>query len=214
MIQKIINEINDLSGNYSGYEIFSDWIKATAISISNSSDLIHDKVWEKREKQYLEIVHKHGQEKMKSFARMTALLVLALEKEPQDVLGKIYMDAGLGSKQTGQFFTPFHVSKMIADMTVDTKETDVLEINEPSCGGGGMIIAQALSLKEKGIDYQKVMRVTAQDLDWKGVYMAYVQLSLLGIDAAVIQGDTLAADKADREQIFYTPKRIWNKMLR
>ena len=35
------------------------------------------------------------------------------------------------------------------------------------------------------------MEVVAQDLDWNGVFMSYVQFSLLGIDAIVVQGDTL-----------------------
>lgn len=70
-----------------------------------------------------------------------------------------------------------------------------------------MIIAAAKVLKEQGIDYQRIMKVTAQDLDWKGVYMTYVQLSLLGISATVIQGDTLAAGAVSKEQILYTPKK-------
>ena len=54
-----------------------------------------------------------------------------------------------------------------------------------------MIIAVAKVLREMGIDYQKKIEVVAQDLDWNGVFMSYVQFSLLGIDAIVVQGDTL-----------------------
>lgn len=39
--------------------------------------------------------------------------------------------------------------------------------------------------------YQKRLKVIAQDLDWLGVYMTYVQCSIIGIDAIVVQGDTL-----------------------
>lgn len=42
MVQKIIKRIENISGEYSGYEIFSDWIKASAIGISNSVDLIRN----------------------------------------------------------------------------------------------------------------------------------------------------------------------------
>ncbi len=208
MIADIIKEIEKISGDYSGYEIFSDWVKATAIGITNGSDMIRGKVWKKREEQYKDLVRKHGAEKMKTFADMTGMLCIALEENMEDVLGRIYMEAGLGSKQTGQFFTPFHISHMIARIRMgEADEKEPVVLNEPSCGGGGMIIAAAKVLKEQGIDYQRIMKVTAQDLDWKGVYMTYVQLSLLGISATVIQGDTLAAGAVSKEQILYTPKK-------
>ena len=62
---------------------------------------------------------------------------------------------------------------------------------EPSCGAGGNIIAIAEKLKADGINYQERLCVTCQDLDWKAIYMCYVQLSLYGIPAVVVQGDTL-----------------------
>lgn len=53
------------------------------------------------------------------------------------------------------------------------------------------------------------MKVVAQDLDWKGVYMTYVQLSMLGIDAAVVQGNTLEetfTPDFPPERVLLTPK--------
>ena len=54
-----------------------------------------------------------------------------------------------------------------------------------------MILATAKALKDIGINYQRKLKVVAQDLDWLGVYMTYVQCSMIGIDAIVVQGDTL-----------------------
>lgn len=212
MINRIIKEIENMSGNYSGYEIFSDWIKATAISISNITDLEHGEVWKKREAQYMEIANKHGAKCMKKFADMIGMLSIALEEDLEDVLGKIYMQAGLGSKQTGQFFTPFHVSYLTAQITIseDVGEENPLIINEPSSGGGGMIIAAAKVLKDRGLNFQKCIDVTAQDLDWKGVYMTYVQLSLLGIKAVVVQGDTLTEPygrQYEKGRVLYSPAK-------
>lgn len=212
MVSRIIKEIESMSGNYSGYEVFSDWIKAAALSISNSTDITHGELWKKREVQYMEIVNKHGQEHMKRFSDMVGMLAIALEEKLEDVLGKIYMEAGLGSKQTGQFFTPFHISCLTSQITIPKaigKENPLI-INEPSSGGGGMIIAAAKVLKDRGLNFQKCMEVTAQDLDWKGVYMTYVQLSLLGIKAAVVQGNTLAEPYGSdtlKERVLYTPAK-------
>ena len=59
MINEIIKKIEELSGQYSGYEIFSDWIKATALCISNQTDratgMYDRKIYEKREDQYIEL---------------------------------------------------------------------------------------------------------------------------------------------------------------
>lgn len=43
--KEIIDAINAMSGKYSAYEVFTDWIRCMALSISNSLMLIHDKVW-------------------------------------------------------------------------------------------------------------------------------------------------------------------------
>lgn len=72
-----------------------------------------------------------------------------------------------------------------------------------------MIIAAVRILKDRGLNPQRCMYVTAQDLDWKGVYMTFVQLSLLGIKAVVAQGDTLTEPYNSKnyppERVLYTP---------
>lgn len=211
-IQEIVKIINELSGKFSGYEVFSDWVKVMALSIANFPNYRKDSIWKKREEEYIAIANKHGTETMLQFSEMYMLLGEALGKEMEDVLGRIYMEAGLGSKQTGQFFTPFHISKMVASMTIpeNISPTNPYILHEPSCGGGGMIIAFAKAIAEQGINYCKCLKVVAQDLDWKGVYMTFVQLSLLGIDAVVVQGDTLA----EPFKPGYPPERVLETPVR
>lgn len=214
MIDEIAKKIISMSGTYSGYEIFSDWVKAFALSITNFTEMQHGKIWQEREKQYLSIVQKHGKEQMQNFCKLNAMLVQAMEENIEDVLGSVYMEANLGSKQLGQFFTPFHLSSLTANLCLPkeiSKDKPML-INEPSAGGGGMIIGVVRALKERGINPQECMDVVAQDLDWKAVYMTYVQLSILGIKATVIQGNTLSGECMDvrtcpKERVLYTPAR-------
>ena len=73
-----------------------------------------------------------------------------------------------------------------------------------------MIIALATEMKRCGINYQRELEVVAQDLDWNCVYMCYVQLSLMGLRAVVVQGDTLTEPySAETEEThkLYTPKK-------
>ena len=208
--KEIIKTINSIAGKYSAYEVFTDWIRCSSLAISNSCQLFHDKVWHDREQLYLDTIRRYTEEEGKKFTEMFDMLAETLE-EPSDVLGQIYMEAGMGSKAAGQFFTPFHLSELCAALTIpEPDKNGIYEINEPSCGGGGMIIAAASVLMKRGINYQQKMKVVAQDLDWKGVYMCYLQLSLLGIDAVCVQGNTLTEpyiDKFPSERILYTPRR-------
>lgn len=205
----IIKTINSIAGKYSAYEVFSDWIRCCSLAISNSSQLIQNKVWHDREQMYLDTTRKYTKEEIQMFVKMMCMLAETLE-EPSDVLGQVYMESGMGSKAAGQFFTPYHLSELCAELSLPEPDEDgIYRINEPSCGGGGMIIAAASALKKKGIDYQRKMHVVAQDLDWKGVYMCYLQLSLLGINAVCVQGNTLSEPYTGRnypsDRVLYTP---------
>lgn len=200
--KEIIKTIEKMSGRYAPYNIFSDWIQMCALAIQNSCTLIHNQLWQEREQTYIDTARKYSEEEIDHFAQMFVWLGDALTEDLTDVLGQIYMESGMGSKYTGQFFTPFHLSELCAKMSVDadnlTEDGDI-HLNEPSCGGGGMIIAACKVLKDAGINYQRRLKVVAQDLDWNGVYMTYLQLSLIGCNAIVVHGDTL--------QQPYDPKR-------
>lgn len=209
--KELIKKINELSGSRSPYEVYCDWVKCMALALQNSCCMFQDETWAKREEEYIKTIRVYGEDG-KQFAEMAGMLVMTLEDEFSDVLGEIYMESGCGNKNTGQFFTPFHVSLATAKILLAGADgKSPIQLNEPSCGGGGMIIAVAKALKDKNINYQKVMKVVAQDLDWKAVYMCYVQLSLLGIDAIVVQGNTLMNldwRKQPAGCIFRTPKRM------
>lgn len=190
--ERISKEILSISGRYTPYNIFTDWIECCALSIANSITVIHGQIWQDREKQYNSIIQKYNKEERDKFPVIFNILVEELENNPRDVLGEAFMRGGLGADETGQFFTPFNISRMMSDISVSApKEGEKITLNEPSCGSGGSIIAAALTLRDRGVNFQKNMNVVAQDLDWRCVYMCYVQLSLMGINAVCVQGDTL-----------------------
>lgn len=74
-----------------------------------------------------------------------------------------------------------------------------------------MIIAIAQSLADRGVNYQRKMHATAQDIEWRAVHMCYVQLSLLGISATCVQGDTLNDPYRkgyETRRVMYTPEKM------
>lgn len=210
--KEIIDRIRHIAGRYSEYEVFTDWIRCCALAVNNASTIFRGKIWEDREKAYMDTVSRYTEEEQNLFSEMLVLLAIALEKNMEDVLGDIYMLSGMGSKAAGQFFTPYHLSKLCAALAVPKPdENGKFIVSEPSCGGGGMVIATAAALRDRGVDYQRKMEVVAQDVDWKGVYMCYLQLSLLGIRATCVQGDTLTEPYRKGyppERVLYTPARM------
>lgn len=207
--KEIIDRAQKISGKYSLYEVFCDWIKCSAIAILNAHTLPISKSWKEREKEYIDTMKKYEKEEGVVFSEMLVLLELELKVRERDVLGEIYLESEMGNKSTGQFFSPYGISKILQRISVTNKKEKIY-LYEPTCGSGGNIIAVAAGMKEKKIDYRRKLEVVAQDLDWKSVYMTYLQLSLLGISAICFQGDALEKpNKVIQEKsIFYTPEKI------
>lgn len=182
---------------HSHWQVFSDFMELSAISLSNAVD------WSQRdgrEARYMEVIDRYSKEEVARFPQMLAELVMAMEAGAADVLGDVFMEMELASKWHGQFFTPMSVCRMMAKMMVDDRmreliaERGFIRANEPACGGGAMVIALADEMRQAGINYQRHLHVVAQDVEFKAVCMAYVQLSLLHVPAVVIHGNTLTVE--------------------
>ena len=210
--------IRSLSPRHRTYQVFSDFVEMAACSISNAVDPSH---YEEREKRYMDIVKKYKKEEVDAFPKLLGHLTMALEEEPSDVLGNLYHSLEIQNERAGQFFTPYHVSKMMAKMILaDNSPKTIIEekgfirASEPACGAGGMVIALAEALKEDGINYQDRLHVTAVDLDPTCVHMAYVQCSLLHIPAVIVHGNTLTLEEFSH---WRTPAHImgfWDSKLK
>ena len=112
----IVNKITTLSGKYTPYQIFSDWITMMAISIHNSCKITHDKTYREREDIYTTIAKRYSTDELKTLADMGGALAIVLSERFGDILGEIYMKSGCGNKRTGQFFTPYHLSYLTAKL--------------------------------------------------------------------------------------------------
>ena len=187
MSDKIIKGIRSMSGKYGVYEIFADWVKCMALAFANQVEFDNQ-----REKDYCDIMNRYEENERMKFVELMNVLVDWADQEMTDMLGYIYMHLELGSKAHGQFFTPYHLCRMMAQLHhFEENEADEFTANEPTCGAGGNIIALAEAMKMQGINYQKRLEVVCQDIDIKAVYMAYVQMTLYGIPAICFQSDTL-----------------------
>lgn len=197
-----------MSGRYGFQETFNEWVEMCAISIHNACHIVQGRRWRELEERYSYLSGKYTDEEKDAFAELLALLTQSLEDELTDVLGEVFMEYSMGEKsKKGQVFTPFCLSTLSARMVLDHDKLPdgIIRTHEPSCGSGAMVIALCKELRDKGINYQRRLEVICQDLDWRAVHMAYVQLSLIGCRAIVVQGDTLT----DPYRIGYPRSRMY-----
>ena len=205
-IQEFISIIQDLDRSKSIENVFRDFLALSTCTLLQpfyrSSEI---------EQKYMQIVKSYTREQAVKFSKLLAFLVEGLEQKYQDFLGQVFMELGFGNARKGQFFTPYSVSKLMAEINVGNADLltnrDLITLSEPCSGSGGIIIAFAESLKEKDVNYQNKLFVEAIDIDEMCFMMTYIQLSLYGIPARVILGDTLAYKF---NQIIYTPMYFIN----
>ena len=212
--KEIVSGIQKLAYRHPAYQIFQDWLEISAIAISNSVDLAN---FEDREKRYIEIINQYNKEEQQSLVELFATLIMTLTKEvetggsPCDVLGEVFHGLELHNKYKGQFFTPNHICEFMGQAVIagDTEkvinENGYVSVCEPCVGSGGLVIGLAAAMASHKYNYQTEMCVTACDIDIKCVHMAYLQLSLYGIPAKIIHGNSLTGEQWS---VWYTPTYI------
>lgn len=186
-ISNIVKKIQSTDQKYNYDEIFFDWIKAMFYAYANSCN---KDGYEDREEKFNRLVEKHGSKTMQMFYECQAELVMLFEEKGiDDYLGKIHHQLGVHNKMKGQFFTPFHLAKMMAETQVSEvikeleKGKGKIKITDSACGSACLLLGMLAVLKEKGINYQKNIMLVCSDLDENAIQMAYIQLSLTGVAA-------------------------------
>lgn len=215
--KEIIKILQGLSYRHDLWRTFSDSMEMLALALSNRADPTH---YAEREARYLAIAESYTKEELTQVSHILSLLAMAFEESFDDCLGQIFMELDLGNAHKGQFFTPYSMSKLMALVTLDDGAHKAIEakghftLSEPSVGSGGMVIAICEALRDQGVNYQQACHATCIDVDIKAVHMAYIQLSIIGLPAVVIHGNTLLMTEQSR---WYTPFHVlgnWEARLR
>lgn len=184
------------------YEVFRDFVTMAAFSLHNRVHPI-----EALEAEYLAIIGRYERDDVDRFPKLLSELVAVLDVEPWDALGQLYMELGIQSEHVGQFFTPPEISELMArllqgrDFEAKLAQPFV-EVSEPACGAGGMILAFSKLVIEAGHNPAEKMWAHCQDIDRTAALMCYVQLALWNIPGVVVVGNTLMLES---REVFYTP---------
>ena len=203
-IDDIVKDIEKVSYEVDTFRFVSDLFECGAIAISNAVDLTQK---DKREERYLQIIRGYRPAQQRSlvdiFGKVFALLSSVIYDNGRfnDNLGELFMKCNLGSKNAGQFFTPYNVSELMARAVMSetlikekTANDGVITINDPCCGGGGMLVAALAVLRSCGVNYARNCFIDAGDIDERCVHMTYLQLSLAGVPAIIRHQNALTRE--------------------
>ena len=203
-VKDIIKKIETAIYRIGKYQLITDVLECGAIAISNTVDF---SFYAEREEQYKKVMEKYQPEEQKILGEVFTMIYQLLSSVVyddgcfDDYLGELFMRCEQGNSGTGQFFTPYHVSKLMAKMilgseVVEKAEKDeVITVNDPCCGGGGMLMAALDVLKnDYHINYTRNCFIDCGDIDRRCVYMTYLQLSLAGVPAIVKHQDAISRE--------------------
>ncbi len=189
-----------LSYRHNAWGIWCDFVTMFACSLSLLFDDENQHACHERAESLEKTQSKYQEDEIKVFDQLCAITFQALNRNAdQDFLGSLYMSLDFGNAWTGQFFTPWNVSYMMAQMNFGG-DGDVLNgkryisINDCACGAGCMLLAAASAYENESKDRipQRDLILVGQDIDRVVALMCYIQLSILGLAGYVAIGDSLS----------------------
>jgi type I restriction-modification system DNA methylase subunit len=200
--QDFIKLLDKIKPSKHRHDIFNDWLIIASASLYAP--------WKKDqgvEEEYLETAKQYTADELQQLAQLLVITVNALEEKEHDFLGEVFTLGELTNSRTGQFFTPFHVSCLMAEIAIGDNECQknrVIRICDPCCGAGGMLVAGISVMKKRGINYQQDVFFLGTDIDPRCARMTFIQLSLLAAPAVIICGNSLTNETYwHRETIGY-----------
>lgn len=124
------------------------------------------------------------------------------------------MELGHVNHSLGQSFTPESCSKLLSGIILPKgtplPESGYFTMSDPTCGSGILLLTGAERLARIGYNPATQLVMQAADMDLRCVQMAYLNLSLYGIPAVIVHGDTITLQEYDR---WYTPAYLWGKWV-
>lgn len=213
----------ELTRTRHSYPVWADIWELFALTIHNplTKDLYFmdenlKKVWEEREERYKSIISKYSEVEVNTIINMFGYMVLEFDNNPyQDFAGQIYMELGISNNNAGQFFTPYSITQVMAQMTQDheflrktVKERGWYCMYDCACGGGATMIAGCEQCNKEfhRLNWRNHVMVNANDIDIVCCSMCYVQLSLIGVAAIVTCSDALMQAEVN---FYKEPEKVW-----
>ena len=198
-VRDFVKAINGIDSSKSRNEVFIDFCELAYCALAKVASP-SEQQREDLERQYMEVVARYR--KKDDVRKMPELLGLTLEAISGggiDFLGAVAGELGVLDARQGQFFTPYHVSRLMAEISM-TNVADIIEKNgfvtvqEPSVGAGGMVIAVADVIEGLGFSPETHLWVEATELSRSTYHMGFIQINARGIAGKITCGNSLSLE--------------------
>lgn len=133
----------------------------------------------------------------------------------QDFLGGVAGELAALNRALGQYFSPYDLCSLTAQITLSGVETTHREkgyvtLCEPASGSGAMLIACVDVLEGRQIDIRRDILIDASDLSSLAYWMTFLQLSARGVPAIVRRRNSLTLEQFEQQ---FTPDfpSFWNR---
>lgn len=201
-----VKTLEPLTHNRRMLNVFGDFCLVACYALSNQRANYR----QDREDKYLQVINSYKTyEERVAFAHALAKVVMAYgivaDGDQRDFLGECYMEGEMANKNSGEFFTPYDIQRLMAQLTFDAdeiKRKEFITVMEPACGSGGMILAFANVAFAAGVDVPNKICFYAIDVNPLCCQMAYINLACAGLPAVIYHGDSLSNEMWD---VFLTP---------
>lgn len=165
---------------YGWQSIFSDFLKMARCALSVGQ----------MEPEYLQVAGKYEKEDLPLFANLLGTLITNVNPY-EDIFGSLYEEllSSGKAKQLGQFFTPIHISDLLAQLVTDKGYCKT--VHDPCVGSGRTLLSAAKALKP----YQaKTWHYSGIDIDAMSVDMTICNMVLHQMNGWVIHGNSLSLE--------------------
>lgn len=208
LMNQFINNFGKMSVSRSTATCFHDFVNILFIECVSTSDSkeLDETLREKYRSEYLSILdgyteneHENIMSQMQLFA---AMIVEGMQTGLEDILGYAYMQFSHKGNGLDQFFTPMHMSHLMALLAGDTENQKSPHIiSDIACGSGAMPLGYARKYQDRGEDYRYKFVFQGQDLDEFCARMAYIQCFIYGIPARIRVGNSLTNEEPSAEWV-------------
>ncbi|WP_227272049.1 N-6 DNA methylase [Roseobacter weihaiensis] len=199
-MKEFVGLVNHIDRSKHRGHVFTDFCEMAYCALSKQASPFEDQR-EKLEAQYEDVERRYESREYvhEHFGKLLALASVGIAQGGSDFLGVVAGELGALDGRLGQFFTPYTVSRLSAEMTFgdvsrQIEEQGFVTVQEPAAGAGGMLMAVADVIEDKGHNLQTSLWIEAVDLSITAYHMCYVQCAARGLAGKVLRANSISLE--------------------
>src|SRR3546814_5472769 len=98
--------------------LFRDFLSISTIALRNATEPKNAQ-WDASEAEYFKIIARYEKDDIFQMRDCLHILMQLAAQDYADLMDELYMSLAIASSDMGQFFTPYHISRLMAMPTID-----------------------------------------------------------------------------------------------